>query len=76
MAGFFILGEFWVCDGMQGGGYGRALMGDLIDTGKLLGVDIIKLRAERIGRLVWVKMGFLPTDDAWLQSEERLTISF
>jgi GNAT superfamily N-acetyltransferase len=56
-----------ISDGMQGGGYGRALMGDLIDTGKLLGVDIIKLRAERIGRLVWVKMGFLPTDDAWLQ---------
>jgi hypothetical protein len=30
----------------------RALMGDLIDAGKLIGVGRIKLRAERVGRYV------------------------
>jgi hypothetical protein len=42
-------------------------MGDLINAGKLIGIERIKLRAERVGRCVWVRMGFLPTDDAWLQ---------
>ena len=56
-----------VSDAMQGGGYGSRLMGDLIDTSRLIGIDRIKLRAERIGRYVWVKMGFRPTDDAWRQ---------
>ncbi|HEV7600140.1 MAG TPA: hypothetical protein VGO49_07750 [Bradyrhizobium sp.] len=56
-----------ISDEMQGSGYGRNLMGDLVDTGKLIGIERIKLRAERIGRYVWVKMGFLPTDDAWRQ---------
>lgn len=56
-----------VSDAVQGGGYGSRLMGDLIDTSRLIGVDRIKLRAERIGRYVWVKMGFRPTDDAWRQ---------
>jgi GNAT superfamily N-acetyltransferase len=54
-----------ITEAMQGGGYGRALMGDLIDTGRLVGIDTIRLRAERVGRYVWVKMGFLPTEDAW-----------
>ena len=56
-----------ISDAMQGRGYGRALMGDLVDMGKLIGLDSIKLRAERVGRYVWVKMGFLPTEDAWRQ---------
>lgn len=56
-----------ISDAMQGRGYGRALMGDLVDTAKLIGLDRIKLRAERVGRYVWVKMGFLPTEDAWRQ---------
>ena len=56
-----------ISDVMQGRGYGRALMGDLVDTGKLIGIDSIRLRAERVGRYVWVKMGFLPTGDAWRQ---------
>ena len=56
-----------ISDAMQGRGYGRALMGDLVDTGKLIGIDSIRLRAERVGRYVWVKMGFLPTGDAWRQ---------
>jgi GNAT superfamily N-acetyltransferase len=56
-----------ISDAMQGKGYGRALMGDLVDTGILIGLDRIKLRAERVGRYVWVKMGFLPTEDAWRQ---------
>ncbi|QOG19234.1 hypothetical protein [Bradyrhizobium sp. SEMIA] len=56
-----------VSDAKHGGGYGRALMRDLIDAGKLIGIERIKLRAERIGRYVWVKMGFLPTDDSWRQ---------
>lgn len=56
-----------ISDAMQGRGYGRALMGDLVDTGRLIGLDSIRLRAERVGRYVWVKMGFLPTDDAWRQ---------
>lgn len=56
-----------ISDARQGFGYGRALMGDLVDAGKLMGIERIKLRAERVGRYVWVRMGFLPTDDAWLQ---------
>jgi GNAT superfamily N-acetyltransferase len=56
-----------VSDAMQGGGYGRALMGDLIDAGRLIGIERIRLRAERVGRYVWVKMGFLPSDDSWRQ---------
>ncbi|MGZ3416074.1 MAG: hypothetical protein ACXVAT_19850 [Isosphaeraceae bacterium] len=56
-----------ISDAQQGGGYGRALMGDLIDAGRLIGIERIKLRAERVGRYVWVKMGFLPTDESWRQ---------
>jgi GNAT superfamily N-acetyltransferase len=52
-------------DEMQGSGYGRELMADLVDTGRLIGIDRINLRAEQIGRYAWVKMGFRPTDDAW-----------
>lgn len=48
-----------VSDAMQGGGYGSRLMGDLIDTSRLIEIDRIKLRAERIGLYVWVKMGFV-----------------
>jgi GNAT superfamily N-acetyltransferase len=56
-----------ISDARQGFGYGRALMDDLVDAGKLMGIERIKLRAERVGRYVWVRMGFRPTDDAWLQ---------
>lgn len=56
-----------VSDGMHGIGHGSRLMGDLIDTARLIGVDRITLRAERVGRYVWAKMGFRPTDDAWRQ---------
>ncbi len=56
-----------ISDARQGFGYGRALMGDLVDADKLMGIERIKVRAERVGRFVWARMGFLPTDDAWLQ---------
>jgi GNAT superfamily N-acetyltransferase len=74
-------GSAFNADGMlislnkQGEGYGRALMGDLIDTGRLIGVEAIRLRAEQIGRYAWIKMGFLPTADAWMQMK-REALSF
>lgn len=58
-------------DEMQGSGYGRELMADLVDTGRLIGIDRIKLRAEQIGRYAWVKMGFRPTDDAWREMKKE-----
>ena len=63
-------------DEMQGSGYGRELMADLVDTGRLVGMDRIKLRAEQIGRYAWVKMGFRPTDDAWREMKKRPTLSW
>ncbi len=59
----------------QGEGHGTALMGDLIDTGRLIGVEEIRLRAEQIGRYAWIKMGFLPMADAWMQMK-REALSF
>src|ERR1700738_1027007 len=32
---------------------------------QLMGIEKIKLRAEDIGIYVWLKMGFLPTSEAW-----------
>jgi GNAT superfamily N-acetyltransferase len=58
-------------DAMQGKGYGRDLMADLVDTGRLIGIERIKLRAEDIGRYTWVKMGFRPTDDAWREMKRE-----
>lgn len=58
-------------DEMQGSGYGRELMADLVDTGRHIGIDRIKLRAEQIGRYAWVKMGFRPTDDAWREMKKE-----
>jgi GNAT superfamily N-acetyltransferase len=54
-----------ISPGMHGEGYGRAIMGDLIDASRLMGIERIKLRAEDIGIYVWLKMGFLPTSEAW-----------
>lgn len=54
-----------VSPGIQGEGYGRAIMGDLIDASALMGIDKIKLLADDIGTYVWLKMGFLPTAEAW-----------
>src|ERR1700730_15071007 len=54
-----------ISPGMHGEGYGRAIMGDLIDARRLMGIEKIRLRAEDIGIYVWLKMGFLPTSEAW-----------
>jgi GNAT superfamily N-acetyltransferase len=54
-----------ISPGMHGEGYGRAIMGDLIDASRLMGIEKIRLRAEDIGIYVWLKMGFLPTSEAW-----------
>jgi hypothetical protein len=55
---------------MQGMGYGPELTADLIDTEKLIGIERIKLRAEDVGRYVWVRMGFRPTD-AWREMKRE-----
>jgi GNAT superfamily N-acetyltransferase len=55
----------FVSEGAQGMGRGRVLMGDLIDTAKLIGVERITLQAEKIGRYAWIKMGFLPDAGSW-----------
>jgi GNAT superfamily N-acetyltransferase len=55
----------FVSEGAQGMGRGRALMGYLIDTAKLIDVERITLRAEKIGRYAWIKMGFLPDAGSW-----------
>ena len=54
-----------ISPGMHGEGYGRAIMSDLIDASALMGIDRIKLLADDIGTYVWLKMGFLPTPEAW-----------
>ena len=54
-----------ISPGIQGEGYGRAIMGDLIDASAIMGIEKIKLLADDIGIYVWLKMGFLPTAEAW-----------
>jgi len=65
----------FVSPGAQGMGRGRALMGDLIDTAVLIGVETIRLQAEKIGRYAWIKMGFLPDAGSWMHLK-REALSF
>jgi GNAT superfamily N-acetyltransferase len=74
-------GSAFNADGMfvspdaQGMGSGRALMRDLVDTARLIGVETIRLQAEKIGRYAWIKMGFLPDAGSWAQLK-REALSF
>jgi hypothetical protein len=65
----------FISEGVQGMGRGRALMGDLIDVAKLIGVDRIALQAHNIGRYAWIRMGFLPDAGSWAQLK-REALSF
>jgi GNAT superfamily N-acetyltransferase len=57
--------EMFISPAGQQSGRGRRLMGDLIDTAKKIGVDTIKIEAQKIGRYAWLKMGFLPDGGSW-----------
>jgi GNAT superfamily N-acetyltransferase len=65
----------FVSEGAQGMGWGRALMGDLIDTASFIRLETIRLQAEKIGRYAWIKMGFLPDAGSWMHLK-RLALSF
>ncbi len=65
----------FISEGVQGMGRGRALMGDLIDVAKLIGIDRIALQAQNIGRYGWIRMGFLPDAGSWAQLK-REVLSF
>ena len=57
-------------DAMQGQGYGRDLMADLVDTGRLIGIERIKLRAEDVGATGGRSIGF--TERKW--TDERSNV--
>jgi len=60
-------------------GRGRHLMADLIDTALDMKMRQIDIEAEKIGRYVWARMGFVPERSAWrnlqLEARRRLRMS-
>ncbi len=49
----------------QQGGRGRLLMADLVDTAERLGINLITVEAEDIGRYAWARFGFVPDRGSW-----------
>jgi hypothetical protein len=43
----------------------RALLRDLLGIARVSGIRAIDIRAERLGRLAWLKYGFLPDRGSW-----------
>jgi hypothetical protein len=73
---FFNADEMFISRAGQQHDRGRRLMGDLIDTAKRIGVDTIKIEAQKIGRYAWLRMGFVPESSSWklLQPEAARAI--
>lgn len=46
-------------------GRGRLLMTDLVDTAERLGISLITVEAEDIGRYAWARFGFVPDRGSW-----------
>lgn len=49
----------------QQGGRGRLFMADLVDTAERLGINVITVEAEDIGRYAWARFGFVPDRGSW-----------
>jgi len=62
---FFNADEMFIPDIDAGFGRGRPLMKDLIDAGRTIEIERIKIQAQNIGRYAWLRMGFVPDEGSW-----------
>jgi len=73
-AAFNAEGTF-VSENAQGKGVGTALMGDLVDTCRIIKAEKITLHAERTGRYAWAKFGFVPDASSWAQMKRDALVA-
>lgn len=64
--------EMFIPDADAGGGRGRRLMADLIETSAQVGISRITLQARQIGRYAWLRMGFRPDAGSWTDLRRTL----
>jgi len=55
--------QFFMDEGHQGGGVGKAVFNAQIDAYEKLGVDKVELTAAKVGKYVWSKAGFEWTNE-------------
>jgi GNAT superfamily N-acetyltransferase len=69
--------RMFVDESRQNKRIGRNLMADLVEAAARLNIDTIRIEAEKLGRYVWIRFGFLPDSGSWraLQPEMNWRLS-
>lgn len=57
--------RMFISEGRRSQGHGRRFMADLVRFADLIGVSMIRLDAEHIGRYAWLRVGFVPDRGSW-----------
>lgn len=57
--------RMFTSEGRRSQGHGRKFMGDLATFARSIGVFVIRLDAEHIGRYAWLRVGFVPDRGSW-----------
>jgi GNAT superfamily N-acetyltransferase len=65
--------RMFISEGRQSQRHGRRFMGELVRFADTIGISVIRLDAEQIGRYAWLRVGYVPDRGSWMRLKVELT---